>query len=64
MPVSRHGEKLLNNQLARHTVSSPEQILEYALEKLAEQPPAERKKTTAQAVAHIRESRKGSPSAA
>jgi hypothetical protein len=39
--------------------SSPEQILERALETLAAQEPAERKKTTAEAVDHIRESRKG-----
>ena len=57
--LSPHGEELLKDQLARHAGSSPEQILERALEKLAEEPPTERKKTPAEAVAHIRESRKG-----
>ena len=57
--LTPHGEELLKDQLARHAGYSPEQILERALETLAAQPPAERKKTPAEAVAHIRESRKG-----
>ena len=57
--LSPHGEELLRAELARQAGSSPEQILERALEMLAEQPPAERKKTPVEAVAHIRESRKG-----
>jgi hypothetical protein len=59
--LSPHGEQLLKDQLARHAGSSPEEILDRALEKLAEQPLpiAERKKTPAEAVAHIRESRQG-----
>ena len=59
--LTPHGEELLKAELARHVGSSPEQILERALEKLAEQPlaAADRKKTPAEAVAHIRESRKG-----
>ena len=59
--LTPHGEELLKDQLARNADSSPEQILERALEKLAEQPAptAERKKTPAETVAHIRESRKG-----
>ena len=55
-----HGEELLKDQLARNAGSSPEEVVERALEKLAEQQPqAERKKTPAEAVAHIRESRQG-----
>ena len=57
--LSPHGEQLLKDQLARNAGSSPEEILERALEKLAEQEPTARKKTRAEAVAHIRESRKG-----
>ena len=57
--LSPHGEQLLKDQLIRHAGSSPEEVLERALEILAEQEPAERKKTPAEAVAHIRESRKG-----
>jgi hypothetical protein len=57
--LTPHGEELLKNQLARNAGRSPEEILERALEKLAEEPAAERKKTPAEAVAHIRESRKG-----
>ncbi len=41
------------------SASSPEEIVERALETIAEQEPAERKKTPAEAVTHIRESRKG-----
>ena len=57
--LTPHGEELLKDQLARNTGSSPEEILERALETLAGQAPPERRKTTAEAVAHIRESRKG-----
>jgi len=59
--LTPHGEELLKAQLARHTGSSPEQILERALEKLAEQAPpvTERKMTPAEAVADILELRKG-----
>jgi hypothetical protein len=58
--LTPHGEELLKDQLARHAGSSPEEILERALETLAEKPPTpEWKKTAAEAVAHIRESRKG-----
>jgi hypothetical protein len=58
--LTPHGEELLRAELARQAGSSPEQILERALETLAERAPtAERKKTPAEAVAHIRESRKG-----
>jgi hypothetical protein len=59
--LSPHGEQLLNDQLARNAGSSPQEILERALEKLAEQqhPAPERKKTPAEAVADILELRKG-----
>ncbi len=57
--LTPHGEELLRAQLARHAGSSPEQILERALEKLAEEQAAESRKTPAEAVAHIRASRKG-----
>jgi len=57
--LTPHGEELLKDQLARNTGSSPEEILERALETLAGQALPERRKTTAEAVAHIRESRKG-----
>ena len=60
--LTPHSEELLREQLAIHTGSSPEQILERALEKLAEQAPpdtAERKKTPAEAVDDILELRKG-----
>ena len=59
--LTPHGEELLKAQLARNAGSSAEQILERALETLAEAQPlaAERKKTAAEAVAHIRASRKG-----
>jgi hypothetical protein len=56
--LSPHAEKLLKAVLARRAGSSAEEIVERALEKLAEQP-AERKRTPAEAAEHIRESRKG-----
>jgi Arc/MetJ-type ribon-helix-helix transcriptional regulator len=57
--LTPHAEELLNEQLARGRGRSPEEVVERALETLAEQPPAKREKTPAAAVAHIRESRKG-----
>jgi hypothetical protein len=60
--LTPHGEELLKDQLAHNAGSSPAEILERALEKLAEQTPpqpAERKKTPAEAVADILELRKG-----
>ena len=57
--LTPRGEELLKEQLARNAGSLPEQILERALETLAAEQPAERKKTPAEAVGHIRESRKG-----
>ncbi len=60
--LSPHAEELLKAELARQAGSSPEQILERALERLAEQAPPvpnERKKTAAEAVDDILELRKG-----
>jgi hypothetical protein len=59
--LTPHGEELLAAALARGLGRSPEEVIERALETVAEQaaPTAERKKTPAEAVAHIRESRKG-----
>jgi hypothetical protein len=37
--LTPHGEELLKDQLARHAGSSPEQILERALETLASEAP-------------------------
>src|SRR5437763_397156 len=47
--LTPHGEELLRDQLARNAGSSPEEILERALEALAEQQPAGRRKTPAEA---------------
>jgi hypothetical protein len=57
--LSPHGEELVEAALARGLGRSPEEVVERALESIAGQQPAERKKTPAEAVAHIRESRKG-----
>jgi hypothetical protein len=57
--LSPHGEELLKAQLTRNAGSSPEEILERALEKLAEEQTAERPRTPAEVVAHIRASRNG-----
>ncbi len=57
--LTPHGEELLKAELARQAGRSAEEILERAIEKLAEEAPAERKRAPAEAVEHIRESRKG-----
>jgi Arc/MetJ-type ribon-helix-helix transcriptional regulator len=59
--LDSHGERLLAAQLRTGRYHSPEEVVTHALETLAEKEPpgGERKKTAAQAVAHIRESRKG-----
>ena len=59
--LSPHGEELLQAALARGLGRSPEEIVERALETIAEvvAPTAERKKTPAEAVADILELRKG-----
>jgi Arc/MetJ-type ribon-helix-helix transcriptional regulator len=56
-----HGEQLLAAHLRSGRYHSPEEVVTHALETLAEKelPVTHRKKTPAQAVAHIRESRKG-----
>ena len=55
--LTPHGEELLKQQLERSAGSSPEEIVERALETLVgtQRPAPERKKTPAEAVAHIRE---------
>lgn len=57
--LTPHGEELLEAALARGVGRSPEEVVERALETIAGKQPPERKKTPAEAVAHIRESRKG-----
>ena len=59
--LNSHSEHLLNEQLARGSFHSAEEVIERALETLAEKEPPtiERKKTPAEAIAHIRQSRRG-----
>jgi len=59
--LDSHGEELLSAHLRSGRYHSPEEVITRALETLTEkEPPApQRKKTPAEAVAHIRESRKG-----
>jgi len=58
--LSGHAEELLKAELSRKAGSSPEEIVERALEKLVEpQQRAEQRKTPAEAVADIFELRKG-----
>jgi Arc/MetJ-type ribon-helix-helix transcriptional regulator len=64
MPLSvtldSHGEELLSAHLRSGRYRSPEEVVTRALETLTEkEPPAPRKKTPAEAVADIRELRKG-----
>ncbi len=65
MPLSltldRHGEELVEAYLRTGRYHSPEEVVTHALESLMEREPlaTRRKKTPAEAVAHIRESRKG-----
>ncbi len=56
-----HSEQLVQAHLRTGRYHSPEEVVTRALETLAEKaPPApQRKKTPAEAVAHIRQSRKG-----
>lgn len=58
--LTRHAQELLNEELAR-TGSSPEQVIERALEQLTgrESGPLSPRKTPAEAVADIRELRQG-----
>jgi hypothetical protein len=58
--LSRHAQELLNEEVAR-TGGSPEEVIERALKQLTDtqcEPPS-RRKTPAEAVADIRELRKG-----
>ena len=65
MPLSvtldSHGEELLSAHLRSGRYRSPEEVVTRALETLTEKepPPKQRKKTPAEAVADIRELRKG-----
>ena len=56
--LSAHAEELLKAELARRSGSSPEEVVERALEKLLKEQPTPARKTAAEAVTHIRESRK------
>jgi hypothetical protein len=58
--LSTHGEELLKEQLAHGPYHTPEEVIERALENLAAASvSAAPRRTPAEAVAHIRESRKG-----
>jgi hypothetical protein len=56
--LTRHAQELLNAELAR-AGGSPEEVIERALEQLVDQTISSRRKTPAEAVASIRELRKG-----
>jgi hypothetical protein len=58
--LNPHSQQLLKEQLAHGPYRTPEEVIERALENLAAVSiPAARKRTPAEAVAHIRKSRKG-----
>lgn len=59
--LDSHGEQLLSAHLRSGRYASPEEVVTRALETLAEKEPpvVERKKNPAEAVASIRELRKG-----
>ena len=61
LSLGTHGEELVAAQLRTGRYQSAEHVVTRALEALAETetPGQNRKKTTAEAVAHIRASRKG-----
>jgi Arc/MetJ-type ribon-helix-helix transcriptional regulator len=61
LTLDPHGERLIADQLRSGRYHSPEEVVTHALETLAEQerPATPRKRTPAEVVAHIRESRKG-----
>jgi len=61
LTLDPHSEQLVAAHLRSGRYHSPEEVVTRALETLTEkEPPAiERKKTPAEAVAHIRESRRG-----
>jgi Arc/MetJ-type ribon-helix-helix transcriptional regulator len=56
--LSPHSEELIREHLAQGNFHSPEEVIEKALEQMPANP-VMRPKTPAEAVAHIRESRKG-----
>jgi Arc/MetJ-type ribon-helix-helix transcriptional regulator len=59
--LTPHGEALLQKQLANGSFRSPEEVVERALEKLAENSESDlvSKRTPAEAIAGILENRKG-----
>jgi Arc/MetJ-type ribon-helix-helix transcriptional regulator len=59
--LDRHGEEIIKAHLRTGRYRSPEEVVARALETLAqsETPEAPHRKTPAEAVAHIRQSRKG-----
>ena len=63
MPVTvtldQHGEEILEAHLRTGRYRSPEEVVIHALETLAQSEPPEARKTLGEAVAHIRQSRKG-----
>jgi Arc/MetJ-type ribon-helix-helix transcriptional regulator len=61
LTLGPRGEQLLEAHLRTGRYHSPEEVVTRALESLAENESQaiERKKTTAEAIAHIRQSRKG-----
>jgi hypothetical protein len=61
LTLDPHGERLVEAHLRTGRYHSPEEVVIHALEALAEkEPPAtQQKKTPAEAIAHIRRSRKG-----
>jgi len=61
LTLDPHGEELVAAHLRSGRYHSTEEVVTRALENLAEKeaPVIERKKTPAEAIAHIRQSRKG-----
>lgn len=61
LTLDTRGEQLVAAHLRSGRYRSPEEVVTRALETLSEgeQPAAEQKRTPAEAIAHIRESRKG-----
>ena len=61
LTLGPHGVQLVEAHLSTGRYHSPEEVITRALETLTErEPPAtQRRKTPAEAIAHIRESRKG-----
>ena len=58
--LTPHSEELLRKQLAHGSYHTPEEVIERALESLdSASVPDTRRKSPAEAVAHIRQSRKG-----